>query len=126
MALIKCPECGKQVSSSALTCPACGYPISVDNPCGSVFIKIPADLIGTVRVYNMDSERIIWQGKAGQVAQFDVNGPTRIGLAWGIARRPPKSSQAFVRAREGYKLVLKPAGFGLLEYVLEPVDVVVR
>lgn len=27
MALIKCPECGKEVSDSALICPQCGYPI---------------------------------------------------------------------------------------------------
>lgn len=28
MALIKCPECGKEVSDSAKTCPNCGYPIA--------------------------------------------------------------------------------------------------
>ena len=28
MALIKCPECGKQISDKALTCIHCGYPIS--------------------------------------------------------------------------------------------------
>lgn len=28
MALIKCPECGKEVSSSASSCPNCGHPIS--------------------------------------------------------------------------------------------------
>jgi len=28
MALINCPECGKQVSSSAHACPQCGYPIA--------------------------------------------------------------------------------------------------
>lgn len=27
MALIKCPECGKEISSSAEKCPSCGYPI---------------------------------------------------------------------------------------------------
>ena len=27
MALIKCPECGKEISSSAASCPNCGYPI---------------------------------------------------------------------------------------------------
>ena len=27
MALIKCPECGNEVSSSATSCPNCGYPI---------------------------------------------------------------------------------------------------
>ena len=28
MALIICPECGKQVSDQAITCPGCGYPIA--------------------------------------------------------------------------------------------------
>lgn len=28
MALIKCPECGNNVSSSAVSCPQCGYPIT--------------------------------------------------------------------------------------------------
>ena len=28
MALIKCPECGTEVSSSAETCPKCAYPIA--------------------------------------------------------------------------------------------------
>lgn len=27
MALIKCPECGKEVSDKADVCPSCGYPI---------------------------------------------------------------------------------------------------
>ena len=30
MALIKCPECGKDVSSEAASCPYCGYPIKND------------------------------------------------------------------------------------------------
>ena len=28
MALIKCPECGNEVSSSAVACPKCGYPVA--------------------------------------------------------------------------------------------------
>ncbi|TAJ10370.1 MAG: hypothetical protein EPO61_02735 [Nitrospirae bacterium] len=27
MALIKCPECGKEISSLARACPSCAYPI---------------------------------------------------------------------------------------------------
>lgn len=30
MALIKCPDCEKEVSSSAPSCPSCGAPISTD------------------------------------------------------------------------------------------------
>jgi uncharacterized membrane protein YdbT with pleckstrin-like domain len=28
MALINCPECGKQVSTAAQACPSCGYPLA--------------------------------------------------------------------------------------------------
>lgn len=29
MALIKCPECKKQISETVENCPHCGYPISL-------------------------------------------------------------------------------------------------
>ncbi len=32
MALIECPECGREVSSSALACPACAYPVATGTP----------------------------------------------------------------------------------------------
>lgn len=31
MALIKCPECGKEISDKAKSCPKCGYPINYDD-----------------------------------------------------------------------------------------------
>lgn len=30
MALIKCPECGKEISDKASSCPSCGYPIGTN------------------------------------------------------------------------------------------------
>lgn len=32
MALIKCPECGKEISKDATNCPNCGHPIKVQKP----------------------------------------------------------------------------------------------
>jgi hypothetical protein len=32
MALIICPECGREVSSSAAVCPACAYPVATRTP----------------------------------------------------------------------------------------------
>lgn len=62
MALIKCPECGNDVSSSAASCPKCGYPIAntlavnngsgvaVNNQTGSneAIVKEPFPLLPTV------------------------------------------------------------------------------
>lgn len=32
MALIRCPECGREVSSQAPACPSCGYPLQAQVP----------------------------------------------------------------------------------------------
>lgn len=29
MAMIQCPECGKEISDKATSCPSCGYPINI-------------------------------------------------------------------------------------------------
>ena len=40
MALIKCPECGKQVSDKASSCPNCGCPVSSSNNKTATGVKI--------------------------------------------------------------------------------------
>ena len=51
MALINCPECGKQISDKAATCPNCGYPISQltnqeDNMTKEIDLNVPkAELV---------------------------------------------------------------------------------
>lgn len=45
MALIKCPECGKEVSDKAKTCINCGCPMEEMNIGGKVRIKIPNDIV---------------------------------------------------------------------------------
>lgn len=39
MALIKCPECGKEVSSTAKSCPNCGHPIAPEKVVEKTVIK---------------------------------------------------------------------------------------
>lgn len=58
MALIGCPECGREVSSSASTCPACAYPLvaltptvppqAVSKPEKHQWWKIAVPLVGRV------------------------------------------------------------------------------
>jgi len=58
MALIDCPECGREVSSSAAACPACAYPLgtrtpptpprAVSQPAKSQWWKLAVSLVGRV------------------------------------------------------------------------------
>lgn len=40
MALVICPECAKEISSKALSCPNCGYPISTDCESNSIQLSV--------------------------------------------------------------------------------------
>lgn len=71
MALIKCSECGREVSSMASACPHCGAPISAINGCTVHFERkkvafFGAALNGTVIV---DGKEV---GSASNGASFDV------------------------------------------------------
>ena len=37
MSLIKCPDCGKEISSHAETCPHCGYPLKKKDPVNPIY-----------------------------------------------------------------------------------------
>lgn len=50
MALITCPECGKQVSTRASACPHCGYPIST-------IMNNPEDRSESLRAGAVDNQR---------------------------------------------------------------------
>ena len=43
MALISCPECGKQVSDAAQSCPDCGFPVGKSKYCQHCGQKIPIE-----------------------------------------------------------------------------------
>ena len=39
MSLINCPECSKEISDKALSCPNCGYPLSIYQNSANFYIK---------------------------------------------------------------------------------------
>jgi len=47
--LIKCPECGTEVSSEAAACPKCGHPLQA-KPSGGINTKDPVHVIGIILV----------------------------------------------------------------------------
>lgn len=107
MALINCPECGKEISDKAANCPNCAFPLQGSKPDGIVRVKTPSrsldgsvSLVGhgfglgggaKLTIVDQSSGKVIWEGRAGEVAEFYLPGKTELfvstpkGLttAWG-------------------------------------------
>jgi len=45
MALITCPECGKEVSTEAKVCPSCGYPVAERSDAATLPLTAPAGAV---------------------------------------------------------------------------------
>lgn len=93
MALIKCPECGKEISDKANSCPNCGCPIVEPSKEGTVKIKIPNVDLGILGIMSSRQVSIVtgegitvWMGEHGQTAVFKIEKPTNVTIdigKWG-------------------------------------------
>ena len=128
MALIKCPECGKEVSDRAANCIHCGFPLSSLRTDGEVMIKISSKLQGRCKVYDINSRKVLWEGTTGEVAVFSINEPTWVGVAWGHSvdrmDKVPDACRATVKAGEKWEMTMESTSmwFGAMEYKLRRVD----
>lgn len=116
MALIKCPECGKQISSRAISCPSCGCPIS-----GSNAISKPTT--AQVRVVCKTNTMKV-DGKPvshGNIVDITVNNSKNITIsAWGGAVGVFGSSiNATVLAGHKYDLDIHMTLVGRMLYLKE-------
>ena len=70
MALIKCPECGREISDTASACPGCGAPVRKPG-CLVHFERPRAVLVGSAvnGVVYVDGQQV---GSASNGASFDV------------------------------------------------------
>lgn len=90
MALIKCPECGKEISDKASACPNCGCPIAEMSASGTVRIKMPNNIVeGWVGLFSSrdasvsSNGRVLWKGHHGENAEFTIDEPTKIVINLG-------------------------------------------
>lgn len=78
MALIKCPECGKEVSDKAGSCPNCGFPMA--NKPTTVKIRCLSDDRHVKRMKFSINGRLVAEEPLGSVATIIVNEPTTIDV----------------------------------------------
>lgn len=78
MALIKCPDCGKQISSQAASCPNCGCPIA--NRPTTVKIRCLSDDRHVKRMKFAIGGRVVAEAPLGSVATITINEPTTVDV----------------------------------------------
>lgn len=122
MALVKCPECGREVSDRAGVCPNCAFPLSSLRKDGTVSIKIANGLAGSVNIHELPSMNVLWSGKSGQIAKFEITQPTEIGIRWGIGKKFLPGATICVEAGKKYELTMRQ-GFFTTGICINEVDV---
>ncbi len=120
MAMILCPDCGKDVSSLAIACPHCGFPVSAVSGNGFVYIKTPIHIEGNAtKLYRkpvtISGKNVKWIGELGSCARFLVDGPTNIYIDLGS---DVKLIQAMVYPNTSYRLRYLRHIMSLAEYAL--------
>jgi len=121
MALIRCPECGREISSAAKACPFCGFPLQDGQV--EILFAVSSKVSGICIFHaNRGSRRdaIIWEGRAGDTARFSVSGPTNIEVSYYASsdyRNHTKYYYGFLAA-EGQYLVR--AGERYVAFTSEP------
>ena len=92
MALIYCSDCGQQVSDKAAACPKCACPINVPAAVKTVRIALPNTnqmATGYVGLFAkkdcsiVSNGKVIWTGKHGEVATFDIDEPQGVTIDLG-------------------------------------------
>ena len=95
MALIKCPECGKEISDKAKTCPHCGVPIEMKfcQYCGE---KIEKDCVVCPKcgkqVANLKDDKIIINNSASSSASAAASATAR---NYALPKKPKNKWTAF-------------------------------
>lgn len=120
MALIKCPECGKEVSDRADACPVCGFPISKEQEKGKIKIKLGmfSGIGGNQSVTITANGDTLWSGKSGEVAEFELTKILSIDIKYSMnAAHYGGSCTATIDPSKGNKYAVSVRQ-GLLKTVL--------
>ncbi|MCI9577734.1 MAG: zinc-ribbon domain-containing protein [Oscillibacter sp.] len=86
MALITCPECGKEISDSAVACPNCGFGIAAlkDRNIAQVKVSLCANNSLSdweIAIYNTKTRSLVYaKVSRGGIARFEITEDTEIGI----------------------------------------------
>lgn len=87
--MIKCPECGKEVSDKAKACPNCAYPIAEAKNNNLIRIKLGTiksiGFSGKQKVSIISGNKVLWEGTAGLIAEIKVDQPIQVEIKYHLS-----------------------------------------
>lgn len=103
MALIKCPECGKEISDKSKQCIHCGYPLDFQNPEGELYDVI-FEGFQTKKLSDKNSPKVI--GQLQQILNCDLQ------TGFSLIRNYPSTLQTAIAEKNAkwLKSALEPYG----------------
>lgn len=130
MSLIQCPECGREISDKASSCPNCGCPIKSTESSREVRIQIPntqnisggwVGLLSSKNAAVKAGDKVLWEGKHGQTAVFEIDEPTEISIDLGTWGKVVPST---IRPGAKYQLVQHFGFHAVATFNIAEVDVI--
>ena len=107
MAIIKCPECNHDVSSSAIACPYCGFAVKEETN-DIIQIKIdphPHGIPFYVKIKEVGTKKLLAEVEAGKIAEIKAATEIRISFCSGITGFPMHNTK--VSPKNGGKYCAK-------------------
>ncbi len=124
MALIKCPECEKDVSDKAQSCINCGCPLAGLSPSGPVSVAVNGPGMVKMYIINLKTGEELWCGRNGEVARFSVDEETEISVIGSLERRhPERGTKAVVRGGRKYEYKAIQSFWGV-NYTINEIDII--
>lgn len=117
MVLIKCPECGKEISDKAEKCIHCGCPIKTHIAQGKVVFQTSNDFIGLLGKYTIKDKdgNVVAKLKANDYFETNINSDTTFYIRYSGAFTSFK--EAFAPANSVSKFSIGLSGGGASFYV---------
>lgn len=128
MAMIKCPECGHDVSDKAKSCPHCGFAVADNRSDGDIRVKLTYIYDYPQKVVISTSTGVLWEGHAGQTADFYLDKATTIHIKYYITKMMGANMECdgYIDPAKGkrYQIQQKAPGFFKPKICLNRVDVI--
>lgn len=112
MALIKCTECGKEISDKAEKCIHCGYPIKAHIAQGKVVFQTSNDFIGLLGKYTIKDKdgNVVAKLKANDYFETNIDSDTTFYIRYSGAFSTFKEAFAPVNSVSKFSIGLSGGG----------------